>query len=33
MLFDAYFARLKRQFMELIRVESLKAFAQQNESA
>jgi sulfonate transport system ATP-binding protein len=33
MLFDAYFTRLKRQCMELIRVESLKAFAQQNESA
>jgi NitT/TauT family transport system ATP-binding protein len=33
MLFDAYFARLKRQCMELIRVESLKAFEQQNESA
>jgi sulfonate transport system ATP-binding protein len=32
MLFDPGFVRLKRQCMELIRVESLKAFEQQNES-
>jgi len=30
-IFDPYFARLKRQCMELIRIETLKAFEQQNE--
>jgi NitT/TauT family transport system ATP-binding protein len=30
-LFDPYFARVKRQCMDLIRIESLKAFEQQNE--
>ena len=30
-IFDPYFARLKRQCVELIRIETLKAFEQQNE--
>jgi NitT/TauT family transport system ATP-binding protein len=30
-LFDPYFARVKRQCMDLIRIESLKAFDQQGE--
>ena len=30
-LFDPYFTRVKRQCMDLIRIESLKAFEQQNE--
>jgi NitT/TauT family transport system ATP-binding protein len=32
-LFDPYFTRLKRQCMDLIRIESLKAFEQQSEQA
>jgi NitT/TauT family transport system ATP-binding protein len=32
-LFDSYFSRIKRQCMDLIRIESLKAFDQQSEQA